>query len=240
MSMLTKRTALFAVAAAAVVAVVVVALAGGSGGSHRGSRERTAPTAASGGELAAAASYLGLSRPQLRRELRAGHSLASVVGATAGKSRSGLIEAIVAARRASLDKLRAAGVISPADERARLAKARARALGEVSGTPRPAVLTPRDATAAAAYLGVSRARLTSELGSGKTLAQLAAATPERSASGLIDALVTERHELLNTEVTAGLLSPARRAAFLLTVRGRMTALVNRSHPTAGASSRGPG
>ncbi len=42
--------------------------------------------------------------------------------------------------------------------------------------------------AAAGYLGISRAELRKELGSGKTLAQIAAATPGRSEAGLVAAL----------------------------------------------------
>jgi hypothetical protein len=230
MSRQMKRRMLFALAALAVVAVVLVALLG-SGSSHSASSGSRGATGGSR-ELAAAATYLGVSRALLRRELRTGHSLASVAAATAGKSPSGLLEAIVAARRSALEKLRAAGVLNAAEEQRRLARLRARVISEVAGTPRQAALTSHDMTAAAAYLGAGRARLTSELASGTTLARIAAGTPGRSAAGMIDALVGERRALLDAEVAADRLSPARRAAFLTTLRRRVTALVNRTHPTA--------
>jgi hypothetical protein len=222
---------LVAVAAAAVVAVVVVALVGG-GSAHHGGGSTTGATA-SGGELAVAAGYLGISPPQLRRELRAGHSL-SAVASGAGKSASGVVAAVVASRKATLDKLRAAGTISAAEEQRRLSRLRARLTNTNTGTQRPASITAHDAAAVTAYLGISRARLTSELRSGKSLAQIASAVPGRSPAGLTNALVKERRAQLNAEVAAGRLVAARRAAFLVTLRRRMTVLVNRSHPFSAA------
>jgi hypothetical protein len=66
------------------------------------------------GVQAAAARYLGTSAAQLRREVRAGKSLAQVAKATSGKSEAGLIEALVAARKATLAAAVAAGKITQA------------------------------------------------------------------------------------------------------------------------------
>jgi hypothetical protein len=58
-------------------------------------------------------------------------------------------------------------------------------------------------SAASTYLGVSTSDLFTQLRSGKTLAQIAAATSGKSASGLIDALVTAQRKELEQAVTDG-------------------------------------
>src|SRR5436305_11838982 len=55
-----------------------------------------------GDELAAAAGYLGLSAGDLATQLQSGKTLAQVADATAGKSRAGLIAALVAAEKTEL------------------------------------------------------------------------------------------------------------------------------------------
>ena len=57
-----------------------------------------------GDELQAAATYLGISEADLRTKLQAGDTLAKIAGATAGKSRDGLIQALVAAETAEIDQ----------------------------------------------------------------------------------------------------------------------------------------
>jgi len=58
-----------------------------------------------GPELAAAATYLGISEDALRADLQAGKTLAQVADATSGKSASGLIDALVAADRTRIAAL---------------------------------------------------------------------------------------------------------------------------------------
>lgn len=72
--------------------------------------------------LRAATSYLGLTTVQLRSDLRSGKSLAQVASSTSGKSRAGLVAAIVAARKATLAADVQAGVITQARESAALPK----------------------------------------------------------------------------------------------------------------------
>jgi hypothetical protein len=98
------------VAAAAAIAVLAAGgafaavSATGQGNLRRpSSAQRHAQRAhAKARDLAAAASYLGISKAALASELRAGKSLAQVASATAGKSVGGLIEAIEAAKKARL------------------------------------------------------------------------------------------------------------------------------------------
>jgi hypothetical protein len=68
----------------------------------------------------AAAAYLGVAPAQLQADLRSGRTLAQVAGASAGRSKAGLVDALVAAKRQKLEKAIAAGRVP----RARQAKLR--------------------------------------------------------------------------------------------------------------------
>jgi hypothetical protein len=85
-------------------------------------------------DLAASARYLGISVSKLRAELRAGHSLAEIADTTAGKSASGLIEARVSAREATLKTALASDKISKSTAAALLASLRRRVTREVRRT----------------------------------------------------------------------------------------------------------
>jgi hypothetical protein len=105
--------------------------ANGSGapaGDHHGRR---------GDDLAAAATYLGVTQADLLTSLQSGKTLAEVAGATSGKSAAGLIDALVAAEQTELAAAVKAGTITQAqsDQIATTLKARFTAL--VNGT-RPA------------------------------------------------------------------------------------------------------
>jgi hypothetical protein len=68
------------------------------------------------------ASYLGLSTSQLRSELSSGRTLAQIADSTSGKSGAGLIETLVAARKARLTARVHAGKLTPEQENAILAR----------------------------------------------------------------------------------------------------------------------
>jgi len=68
-----------------------------------------------GDSEAAAATYLGTTEADLETKLRAGQSLAQIANATAGKSRDGLVNALVADATAKIDAAATAGKI-PADQ----------------------------------------------------------------------------------------------------------------------------
>jgi hypothetical protein len=59
---------------------------------------------------------------------------------------------------------------------------------------------PTRLQAAADYLGISTEQLTTELNEGKSLAEIAAATPGKSEGGLIQALVEQRREQIAKQV----------------------------------------
>ena len=84
--------------------------------------------------------YLGVSPAQLRSELRSGKTLAQIADATSGKSAAGLVEAIVAARKARLAALVSTGNLTRAQEAARLRTLNKRVSAAVNRTRR---LPPR-------------------------------------------------------------------------------------------------
>lgn len=67
-----------------------------------------------GDELATAATYLGLSQSELQTDLQSGKTLAQIANATSGKSSSGLIDALVAARQKQLAAAVTAGTLTQA------------------------------------------------------------------------------------------------------------------------------
>lgn len=184
-------------------------------------------------DLLAAAGYLGISGDQLERELGSSKSLAQIAQAHAGKSAQGLIDAIVAARRTRLAKIAArlpsrvgAEVNAPADLLRSGAARRA-------GAPGPSRVAARLTSAAAGYLGLTAGQLHRELQSGKTLAQIADATPGKSSAGLVDALVAARKQRLARALAAGNVTPARAARLQSRLDRRMSAIVARKFPRAG-------
>jgi hypothetical protein len=83
----------------------------------------------------AAARYLGVSPARLRAELRSGRSLAQIADATAGRSASGLIDARVRAREATVAQAAASGKISQTTAKAILSGLRQRVTEEVEHVP---------------------------------------------------------------------------------------------------------
>jgi hypothetical protein len=183
-----------------------------------------------GGDLAAAASYLGTTGTQLQSDLASGKTLAEVADATSGKSAAGLIAALVAKKKQKLD-LAAASLT----KRVTAAVNRSGGPGSpvAAGARRPRWRTlfaapNRLGFVAASYLGVPAAQLQSDLKSGKTLAQVADATSGRSEAGLIGALVSARRVKLEAAVASGKLARARAGAIDSKLSRRMTRLVNAS------------
>jgi hypothetical protein len=216
-----KRKLLLALAACAVLAGATTAVVMAAQPSSR-ARSAAAHAHRGGGLLASAAGYLGVTPAQLRSELRSGRSLAEIANATTGKSAAGLIAAVEAAQHAKLAAL--------------AASVPARVTAEVNA-PRH---RNRRLAAAAGYLGIGAAQVRSELRSGHTLAQLAAASPGRSQAGLVEALVAARKTALAAEVTAGAITQAQANAITGKLARRVSAQVTRVHHTHPASHKHAG
>jgi polyhydroxyalkanoate synthesis regulator phasin len=84
--------------------------------------------------------------------------------------------------------------------------------------------------AASDYLGIPVSTLVSDLRAGKTLAQIADSTTGRSASGLIQYLVTKANSALDTAVKDGKLSQTQESAITANLTTRIAALVNGTAP----------
>jgi hypothetical protein len=223
-----------AVAALLTGGAVAAVNATGQSNEHQHSAARRARHVAGTRDLATAASYLGISSSKLSSELRSGKTLAQVAAATSGKSAAGLVEALVASKRA---RLAAAGTKLP--RRVTLEVNRsggpqlAARTGARAGTPTARVqrlfASPSHlAFPAAAYLGLTQSALEADLRSGKTLAQVAEATAGKSKAGLIDALVSAKQAKLSTAVTAGRLTQAKVTRLSANLDKRVSALVSRN------------
>ncbi len=226
MSRISKRNLMIALAVAAVAAGVIVAVTS-SGGGHahgRSARAGAAAAAARGRgqtEVDAAAGYLGLTKTQLRKQLRSGRTLAQVAAAN-GRSSNGLLEALQAARAARLSAEVAAKRLSPAAEQRALARLRRRLTRQLERIPGYGAL-PEDA----GYLGISVAQLRADLHAGRSLAQIAAATPGKSPAGLIDARVGDREATLKAALASGKISAAAERELAAALRQRITGEVER-------------
>ncbi len=210
-------------AAGGSVAVVTAAGQGRRGAAlvpghgHRSAASRGARSTTPGGAhgyLYLAASYLGVTRAQLIGELRSGRTLATIADSTPGRSSSGLIDALVNAKTARVSALVADGKISAVSGRRAMAHVRERVTAEVNRVFGAGGAAHTNVSVAASYLGVSVAQIRRDRRSGQSLAQIASATPGKSASGLIEALVAA--------------TTARRAASeAAIIRKRVTAAVDR-------------
>ncbi len=90
-----------------------------------------------GGDLGVAATYLGIGEADLRTKLQAGETLASIANATPGKSRDGLVQALVADHTAKIDAAQAAGRIT-AEQATQMKADLTTRIGQMVDSTRPA------------------------------------------------------------------------------------------------------
>jgi hypothetical protein len=225
-------------------------IAAGTAGTTRG-HGRGDHRGRGGDDLAAAATYLGVTQAALVTSLQSGKTLAQVAAATSGKSTAGLIDALVAAEKTELAAAVKAGELTQAQADQMATTLTAHVTAEVNGTsPAHGPGGPRhggrghghgdDLTAAATYLGITETALQTQLQGGKTLAQVADATSGKSAAGLIDALVAAEKVELAAAVTAGTITQAQSDTIAATLKARFTALANGTRPAHGGHEGGPG
>src|SRR5438128_341995 len=188
-----------------------------------------------GHDLHTAARYLCIPTAQLARKLDSDQSLAEIAAATPGRSSAGVIEALVTAKREKLAAIAAKLSKRVSAEVNRAGGPHARGRGEALRARRHARVPPAHrliATpgfrAAASYLGMTAVQLQSELESGRTLAAIASATSGKSESGLIDAIVAAKKEVLAAARAAGSITAEREKAMAASLRKRVSKLVKRS------------
>src|SRR5207302_8749609 len=126
-----------------------------------------------GSVFTAAATYIGITEAQLRTELGTDKSLADVAVAH-GKTRDGLIQALVAAQQQSIATL--------VDQKGIGARPAGPGVGRAPGGPR---VTGDPLAAAATYLGTTSADLDTKIRAGQTLAQIANATSGKNRDGRV-------------------------------------------------------
>lgn len=220
-----RRLALFVALAAVLAGGTAVALAA-TGSSHTARHQSGARghVHTHSGAIAAASSYLGLSPSRLRAELASGRTLGQIAAATPGRSETGLREALIAAAE---QRGRSAGANLSSRVEALIGGHAVRHAAAARHGP----LRLREAIVS--YLGIPRKQLLSQLRSGQTLAQIADATPGRSAAGLREALIAALRARLDSKVAAHVLSKTAEQHRIGHLETRITAAMSRSHPGRG-------
>ena len=209
------RLLLAAALALAVATAGAALVAGPSASAARGK-----PAAAQqSGPLALAAAYIEISTDQLRTEARAGSSLAQIA-VVHGKTRAGLVGALVAPAKTRLDGLLAAKRLTAAAHARLLALATKGVELLVDAKPRPKTAAPHAGggllDAATTYLGLDRAALVQKLRGGSSLAEIAVSQGKTRAglkAALLDAVKAnlDAHPRLTAARKAAVLARAAEA-----------------------------
>jgi hypothetical protein len=180
--------------------------------------------------LTPAADYLNVSLSTLLSDLKAGKTLAQE--ATANKTASGLIDAIVAAETKVLDAQKAAGWLTDAQETALLDNFKDQVTELVNngpGVPPVGLKNGGPLQTAADYLKISVSDLVADLKAGKTLAQEATAKG-KTVDGLVQALLDPLKKKLDKSVAAGDITAAQETTILNHATTALTNLVNNTKP----------
>jgi hypothetical protein len=181
-----------------------------------------------GGPSAAIASYLGLTKDELRTQLESGKTLAQIASAQ-GKSVSGLEDVIYADAKTHLDQAVANRKLTADQEQTMLTELKSHLDDIVNGTgPHMTVKGVGGGPfggAAAAYLGLTPAELRAQLESGKTLAQVAA-DRGKSVQGLKAAILAGAKTDLDAAVAAGKITAALEQQMLADLESHIDDLVN--------------
>ena len=190
--------------------------------------------------LASVATVLNMSEADIRTQLDSGKSLADIATAQ-NVSVQSVIDAVVADMKAHVATEVASGEITQTEADAKLADVVARATDMVNGV-RPAGMpegmaggmggrgpSPESITAIAKVLNVTEAQLQTEVQSGKSLADIAAAQ-NVSVQSVIDAVVTQMKTHIAGEVASGEITQAEADAKLTDVTARAADMVNGVRP----------
>jgi len=169
---------------------------------------------AKGSFLTAAAAYIGISEAQLRTELGTDKSLADVAVAH-GKTRDGLIQALMAAEQTNL---------------ATLVDQKGAPHGRGPGGPGDRGVIGDSFAAAATYLGTSTADLRTKMQAGQTLAQIAAATAGKSRDGLVAALTADAKAKIAAAQAAGTITADQATQLGNGLADRIARLVDSTRP----------
>jgi len=174
-----------------------------------------------GSVFTAAATYIGITEAQLRTELGTDKSLADVAVAH-GKTRDGLIQALVAAQQQSIATL--------VDQKGIGARPAGPGIGRGPGGPR---VTGDPLAAAATYLGTTTADLDTKIRAGQTLAQIANATSGKNRDGLVAAIVADSTAKIDAAQKAGTITADQATQLKTNLSTRIAQLVDSNRPGFG-------
>jgi hypothetical protein len=162
--------------------------------------------------MSAAATYIGITTDQLRTELGTDKSLADVAVAH-GKTRDGLVQALVAASQTSITTL--------VDQKG---------IGAQRGGPGDRGVIGDQLSVAATYLGTTTDDLRTKMQAGQTLAQIAAATSGKSRDGLVAALTTDAQAKIAAAQAAGTITAAKATEETTELADEITRFVDSTRP----------
>ena len=174
-----------------------------------------------GSVFTAAATYIGITEAQLRTELGTDKSLADVAVAH-GKTRDGLIQALVAAQQQSIATL--------VDQKGIGARPAGPGIGRGPGGPR---VTGDPLAAAATYLGTTTEDLDTKIRAGQTLAQIANATSGKNRDGLVAAIVADSTAKIDAAQKAGTITADQATQLKTNLSTRIAQLVDSNRPGFG-------
>jgi len=174
-----------------------------------------------GSVFTAAATYIGITEAQLRTELGTDKSLADVAVAH-GKTRDGLIQALVAAQQQSIATL--------VDQKGIGARPAGPGIGRGPGGPR---VTGDPLAAAATYLGTTTADLDTKIRAGQTLAQIANVTSGKNRDGLVAAIVADSTAKIDAAQKAGTITADQATQLKTNLSTRIAQLVDSNRPGFG-------
>ena len=161
--------------------------------------------------LSAAATYIGITTDQLRTELGTDKSLADVAVAH-GKTRDGLIQALVAADQTNISTF--------VDQKG---------VGAQRGPGDRGVIGDQFSVAAT-YLGTTTDDLRTKMQAGQTLAQIAAATSGKSRDGLVAALTADAKAKIAAAQTAGTITADQTTQLNSDLATRIANFVDNNRP----------
>ena len=162
----------------------------------------------------AAARYIGITVEQLRTEMGTDKSMADVAVAH-GKTRDGLIAALTTATSQQI---------------ATLVDQKGFPQRPGPGKRLEVHIKVDVVQTASTYLGISVADLRTQLQSGKSLAEIAAATPGKTKEGLVAAIVADEVAKIDQAVTDGKLTAEQATNLKNGLTERVTAMVERTGP----------
>jgi hypothetical protein len=168
----------------------------------------------------AAATYIGLTVDQLRTELGTDKSLADVA-VTHGKTRDGLIQALMAAEQTNITTL--------VDQKG-APQGRVPGGPGAPGGPGDRGVIGDSFAAAATYLGTTPADLRTKMQAGQTLAQIAAATSGKTRDGLIAAITADAKAKIAAAQAAGTITADQATQLNTGLADRITRLVDSTRP----------